>query len=208
MLDAIVASNGANYVDKDRSGKFVNATNRPEFLEALQFALLLNNEGVLMPRPEDSNWDWYRPMFHDGKVAMMVSQQYVAQELRDMTDDWGFVLFPKGPRSKPYRYRSDENMMVIPSTFNIYRDPRAADETLTMIRNPAYGSMKYYVFIPGLERGDIAWNVWFEGADSAQLVESVSQSWNALINEAMGNRASPVSPRLLPYKTRFMLAGF
>ncbi|MDR0375768.1 MAG: extracellular solute-binding protein [Treponema sp.] len=217
MLDAIVASNGANYVDKDRSGKFVNATNRPEFLEALQFALRLNNEGVLMPRPEDSNWDWYRPMFHDGKVAMMVSQQYVAQELRDMTDDWGFVLFPKGPRSKTYRYSSDENVMVIPSTFkseevekilyafqlwstpvdddpdawkddqyNIYRDSRAVDETLAMIRDPMYGSMKYYLFIPGLERGDIAWNMWFEGADPAQLVESVSQSWNALINEANG----------------------
>jgi len=33
ILDAIVSSNGATYVDKDpKTGKFVNASNRPEFL--------------------------------------------------------------------------------------------------------------------------------------------------------------------------------
>ncbi|GHV66638.1 hypothetical protein AGMMS49928_01820 [Spirochaetia bacterium] len=217
ILDAVVASNGANYIDKDSTGKFVNATNRPEFLQALQFAVRLNTEGVLMPRPENSNWDWYKPAFHDGKVAMMVTQQYVAQELRDMTDDWGFVLFPKGPNAKDYRYSSDENVMVIPNTYSaaevdkilyavqlwytpvdddpdawkddqysVYRDARAVDETLTMIRNPKYGSTKYYVFIPGLERGDIAWNMWYWEGDPAQLVESVSQAWNALINDANG----------------------
>jgi ABC-type glycerol-3-phosphate transport system substrate-binding protein len=217
ILDAIVASNGANYIGRTKDGKFVNATNRPEFLQALQFAIRLKTEGVLMPRPEISNWDWYKPMFRDGKVAMMVSQQYVAQELRGMTDDWGFVLFPRGPASADYRYSTDENVMVIPSTYSsaevdrilyavqlwntpvdddpdawkddqysIYRDARAVDETLTMIRNPKYGSVKNYVFIPGLERGDIAWAMWWWEGDPAQLVESVSQSWNALINDANG----------------------
>jgi ABC-type glycerol-3-phosphate transport system substrate-binding protein len=216
-LDAIVASNGANYVDKDASGKFVNASGRPEFLQALQYSLRLYNEGVLMPRPQDSNWDWYKPMFQGGKVAMLVAQQYTAQELREMPDDWGFVLFPKGPNVSTYRYSSDENVFVIPSTYSpaevdkilyafqlwhtpidddpdawkddqysIYRDFRAVDETLAMIRDPKYGSMKYYVFIPGLERGDIAWNMWWDGVDPAQLVESVSQSWDALINDANG----------------------
>jgi ABC-type glycerol-3-phosphate transport system substrate-binding protein len=216
-LDAIVASNGANYVDKDASGKFVNASGRPEFLQALQYSLRLYNEGVLMPRPQDSNWDWYKSMFLGGKVAMLVAQQYTAQELREMTDDWGFVLFPKGPNVSTYRYSSDENVFVIPATYSaeevdkilyafqlwntpidddpdawkddqysIYRDSRAVDETLAMIRDPKYGSMKYYVFIPGLERGDIAWNMWWDGVDPAQLVESVSQSWDALINDANG----------------------
>jgi ABC-type glycerol-3-phosphate transport system substrate-binding protein len=216
-LDAIVASNGANYIDKDASGKFVNASGRPEFLQALQYSLRLYNEGVLMPRPQDSNWDWYKPMFLGGRVAMLAAQQYTAQELRDMADDWGFVLFPKGPNVSTYRYSSDENVFVIPSTYSpeeankilyafqlwntpidddpdawkddqysIYRDFRAVDETIAMIRDPKYGSMKYYVFIPGLERGDIAWNMWWDGVDPAQLVESVSQSWGALINDANG----------------------
>jgi len=215
VLDAIVASNGANYVVRDNRGRFSNATARPEFLQALQFAMRLKTEGVLMPRPEISNWDWYKSMFFDGKVAMMVGQQYVAQELREMKDDWGFVLFPKGPNSRDYRYSTDENVMVVPSTYSaaevdrilyavqlwytpidddpnawkddqysIYRDSRAVDETLAMLRNPRYGSLKNYVYIPGLERGDIAWAMWWWEGDPAQLVESVSQSWNALINDA------------------------
>jgi hypothetical protein len=70
--------------------------------------------------------------------------------------------------------------------YSVYRDARAVDETLTMIRDPKYGSMKNYVFIPGLERGDIAWSMWGWEGDPAQLVESVSQAWDALINDANG----------------------
>lgn len=214
VLDAIVASNGADYIVRDKIGKFANATNRPEFLQALQFAMRLKTEGVLMPRPEISNWDWYKSVFFDGKVAMMVGQQYVAQEFREMKDDWGFVLFPKGPNVTNYRYCTDENVMVIPTTFSaadvdkilyavqlwytpidddpnawkddqysIYRDSFAVDETLTMLRNPKYGSINYHKYIPGLERGDIAWSMWWWEGDPAQLVESVSQAWNALIND-------------------------
>jgi len=217
MLDAIVASNGAYYVDQDSSGKFINATGRPEFLQALQFAIRLKTEGVLMPRPEGSNYDWYKSMFMNGRVAMLVTQQYVAKELADMTDDWGFVLFPKGPNVNDYRYSTDENVMIIPSTFkaeevdkilyavqlwytpidsnpnawkddqySIYRDIRAVDETLAMIQDPKYSLTNYFTYIPGLNRGDIAWAMWWWEGDPAQLIESVSQSWNALINDANG----------------------
>jgi ABC-type glycerol-3-phosphate transport system substrate-binding protein len=213
ILDAIVASNGANYIDRDASGKFVNATNRPEFLEALQFGIRLKNEGVLMPRPsEDSNWDWYKANFTDGKVAMRIEPQYVVNELGNMKDDWGMVLFPKGPRAKDYAVFIDENVMVIPSTYkpaevdriltavqawnvpqsddwkagmyNNYRDSRAVDETVVMIRDPKYHIFKNHIFIAGLERGDIAWQMWWHEGDPAELVEAVSQSWGALVNDA------------------------
>ena len=219
ILDAIVASNGAQYIARDASGRFVNATNRPEFLQALQFGRRLLDEGVMMPRPEISNWDWFAPMFKDGKVAMMIHEQYMAQELRDMTDDWGFVLFPKGPRVNDYRFSTDENVMIIPGSYSaaeaerimhavilwytpidddpnawkddqysIYRDSRAVDETLNMIRNSGtrYSSLKNYLYIPGLERGDIAWQMWWYEGDPAQLVEAVAPAWNALINDANG----------------------
>ena len=219
ILDAIVASNGANYIDKNAQGRFVNATARPEFIEALQFAMRLKTEGVLMPRPEVSNWDWFKSQFLDGKVAIRIEPQYLAgsgdgAELRKMKDDWGMVLFPKGPKARDYRVFTDENVMVIPSSFkpeevdkilyavqlwyavldddwksqnyNNYRDSRAVDETFAMIRDPKYSVWKYYLFIPGLERGDIAWSMWWHEGDPAQLVESVSQSWNALINDANG----------------------
>jgi ABC-type glycerol-3-phosphate transport system substrate-binding protein len=215
ILDGIVSSNGAQYVDKDpKTGKFVNATNRPEFLEALQFSNRLNDEGVLKPRPDDSNWDWYKSEFIDGKVAMQVAETYIANsdnaELARMKDDWGMVLFPKGPRSSTYRVYTRDNLMVIPATYkpaevekilwavalwhtpidenwkagqyNHFRDARAVDETMAYIRNPDISMIKYYAYINGLERGDIAWNMWWR--DPAQLIESVSQDWNAKIAEA------------------------
>ena len=219
ILDALVASNGANYIGRDRNGRFTNATGSPEFLQALQFGLRMKSEGILKPRPESTNWDWYKSEFTDGKVAMMVSPEWMANEIQGMRDDWGFVVFPKGPAARDYRYSSDENVMVVPSTYtpeevdkilhavqlwytpieddsdawkidyyNQYRDSRAVDETLAMLRDPKYGSIKNYVYIPGLERGDIAWAMWWWEGDPAQLVESVSQSWNALINDANGIR--------------------
>lgn len=216
-LFAIIGSNGAQYVDKDSTGKLVNATGRPEFLEALQFGSRLFREGVLMPQPEDSGWDWFVDAFHDGKAAMRVAGQYVVNELGGMADDWGFVLFPRGPRSPVYRALVDENVFVIPSTvspedadsilfayslwmspapgnedpdmwkagqYPNYRDRRAVDETLSMLRDPAFTRMPYNVLVPGFKPGDIAWNMWVEGSDPARLIESVSQSYDDIISKA------------------------
>jgi ABC-type glycerol-3-phosphate transport system substrate-binding protein len=217
MLDAIISSNGATYIDKDpKTGKLVNATNRPEFLEALQYAIRLKTEGVLKPRPENSNWDWYKSEFIDGRVAMRVDESWVANsssvELDKMKDDWGMVLFPKGPKSPTYRVYSRDNLMVIPATYkpaevekilwavalwytpadddwksgqyNYFRDSRAVDETLELARDPKIAMIKYYSYVNGLERGDIAWQMWWHDGEPAQLVEAVSQDWNTKVNEA------------------------
>jgi len=211
ILDAIISSNGATYIDKDSSGRFVNATNRPEFLEALQFAIRLNTEGVMKPRPEGTNWDWFKSEFADGNVAMRIDESYVWGELGNMRDDWGVVLFPKGPRSSNYRVFTRENVLVVPATFteeqvdqimyalalwytpvtddwksgwyNTFRDARAVDETLELIHNTNLHMMKNHVFIPGLQRGNIAWEMWYHEGDPAQLVERVSSNWNNLVNE-------------------------
>ena len=215
ILNAVVFSNGAHFVSRDADGKFVNATGTPEFLQALQFAIRLKDEGVLLPKPENANWDWYRSFFQDGQVAMMVEEQYVAGGLRTMTDDWGFVLFPKGPSSADYRFGTSENVMVIPGTFSpeevdrilyalqlwhtpvdtdpdawketfysVFRDFRAIDETLAMIRDRRYSTFRNHYIIPGLNQGDIAWSMWWWEGNPAQLIESVSQSWDAIIAEA------------------------
>jgi multiple sugar transport system substrate-binding protein len=217
ILDAIISSNGATYVDKDpKTGKFINATGRPEFLEALQFAIRLNTEGVLKQRPDGTNWDWYKSEFVDGKVAMRIDESYIAMgsqtELTRMKDDWGMVLFPKGPKSSGYHVYSRDNLMIIPATYkpadvekilwavslwytpvdddwksgmyNFFRDFRAVDETLEYVRDPELQMIKYYSYINGLERGNIAWEMWYHEGEPAQLVESVSQDWNTKIAEA------------------------
>jgi ABC-type glycerol-3-phosphate transport system substrate-binding protein len=210
ILDAILSSNGATYVDKDpRTGRFVNATNRPEFMEGLQFAIRLNTEGVMKPRPENTNWDWYKAEFADGNVAMRIDESYVWGELQNMRDDWGVVLFPKGPRSSNYRIFTRENILAIPrsydekmaekimyalqlwytpvtddwksSMYNTFRDSRAVDETVALIRDTSLHMPKHYVFISGLNRGGIAWEMWYHEGDPAQLIEAVSSDWNAKI---------------------------
>ena len=211
MLDAIIASNGAQYVRRDASGRFVNATNTPEFIEALQFAIRLQTEGVLKPQPAGANWDWYKAEFADGNVAMRVDESYVWGELQNMRDDWGVVLFPKGPRVSNYRVFTRENVLVVPATFsdeqvnqimyalalwytpqtddwksgwyNTFRDARAVDETLELIRDTSLHMHKNFVLIPGMQRGHIAWEMWHHDGDPAQLVERVSANWNSLIDD-------------------------
>ena len=214
ILDAFVSSNGAQYVGRDpKTGKYFNKSGKPEFLEGVQFFMRLRDEGVMMPRPEGSEWNWHIPAFNDGKVAMRIDAQYIVNgDLQSMKDDWGMVLPPKGPRAKNYTVFTDENVMVVPSTFNrdqvdaimwavqawntpidnnwkaslyhIYRDRRAIDETWELIRNPALQLWKNYINIPGFNRGEIAGEVWFHKGDAAQLIEAVSQEWNALIEDA------------------------
>jgi len=214
ILDAFVVSNGAMYVNKDpKTGKLVNVTSRPEFVEAVQFFLRLRDEKVMMERPQGSEWNWHIPAFNDGKVAMRIDQHYIAHnDLQNMKDDWGMVLPPKGPRAKNYTVFTDENVMVVPSTYNkdqvdaimwaaqawltpidnnwkaslyqIYRDRRAIDETWVLIRDPKLQQWRYHLHVPGLNRGGIAWEIWFHDGEAAQLIEAVSPQWNALIEDA------------------------
>jgi ABC-type glycerol-3-phosphate transport system substrate-binding protein len=212
ILDTFVGSNGAMYVGKDKAGKLINTTNTPQFLEALQFAIQLQREGVMMPKPTNANWDWYKPMFNDGRVAMRLEQEYVRQDIANMRDDWGIVMPPKGPRAKDYIVFTDENVMVIPSTFTrdqvdailwavqawfapvesnwrlslypVFRDIRAVNETMAIIRDPARQQWKYHLHVPGLNRGNIAWEMWAYDGEPAQLIESVSQNWNVRIEDA------------------------
>jgi ABC-type glycerol-3-phosphate transport system substrate-binding protein len=214
ILDAFVVSNGAMYVNRDsKTGKLINVTNRPEFVEAVQFFLRLRDEGVMMPRPEGSEWNWHIPAFNDGKVAMRIDQHYIAHnDLQNMKDDWGLVVPPRGPKAKNYILFTDENVMVVPSTYNkdqinaimwavqawltpidnnwkaplyqLYRDRRAIDETWVYIRDPKLQQWRYHLHVPGLNRGGIAWEIWYHDGEAAQLIEAVSPQWNALIEDA------------------------
>jgi ABC-type glycerol-3-phosphate transport system substrate-binding protein len=214
ILDAFVVSNGAMYVNRDsKTGKLVNVTSRPEFVEAVQFFLRLRDEKVMMERPQGSEWNWHIPAFNDGKVAMRIDQHYIAHnDLQNMKDDWGLVVPPRGPRAKNYILFTDENVMVVPSTYNkdqinaimwatqawltpidnnwkaplyqLYRDRRAIDETWTYIRDPKLQQWRYHLHVPGLNRGGIAWEIWYHDGEAAQLIEAVSPQWNALIEDA------------------------
>ncbi|MDR0494582.1 MAG: extracellular solute-binding protein [Treponema sp.] len=212
VLDAFVYGNNADYVVRDASGKFVNASGRPEFIEALSFIERLDNEGVLQRRPEGSPWNWYETAFLDGKLAMVITTQNARWTWRFMKDDYGCVLPPKGPKATEYRVADDDNVIVVPATYKgdqldlimksvelwltpamdiglegerqYYRDSRSINETLAMLGDPKYKTFRTNMLIPGLETGDIAWVMWWMYGNPAQLVESVSQKWDSLISDA------------------------
>ena len=212
ILDAVIASNGATYVDRDSNGRFVNATTRPEFVEALEFALSLWHERLMLMQPEGANWDWNFAAFMDGRVAMLVAPMWVRDSLMAMTDDWGMVMFPRGPRMSDYAVFTTEHVLVIPAgtppdqvqritsavnlwftpvdtspyawqdaLWHVFRDSRAVTETMAIVRDPRRAMVQYHRFIPGLERGHIAWNMWYNEGDPSQLIEEVYLAWNALI---------------------------
>jgi len=213
ILDAFVGGNGAMYVDRDSKGKLINVTNKPAFIEAVQFFLKMRDEKVMMEKPQGAAWNWHIPAFNDGKVAMRIDQHYIATgDLQNMKDDWGIVLPPKGPKAKNYVVFTDENVMVVPNTYNkdqvnaimwavqawltpidnnwkaslyqTYRDRRAIDETWVLIRDPNLQQWKHHLHVPGLNRGGIAWEIWYHDGEAAQLIEAVSPQWNALIEDA------------------------
>jgi len=217
ILDAVVSSNGATYVDRDAQGRFVNATTRPEFLEALHFIVSIWNEGLMMPRPDGAGWDWAYSAFVDGRAAMLVAPVWARNSLQHMTDDWGMVMFPMGPRVNDYVVFAQEHVLVVPYSFppaqvqrivsavnmwftppdrsptawqdgiwHVYRDARAVTETMPIVRDPRRAIVQYHRFVPGLERGQIAWGLWDNEDDPAHLnpstlIEAVYLSWNALL---------------------------
>jgi ABC-type glycerol-3-phosphate transport system substrate-binding protein len=201
-------------VDRQPNGRFVNATGRPEFIEALEYIVRLLNEGLIMPRPEDANWNWHVAAFADGRVATRIEPVWARNSLQTMPDDWGMVMFPRGPRVNDFVVFASEHVLVIPATSSqaevektfaaidlwnrpidnspyawqnphwpLFRDTRAVTETLAIIRDPARARFQHHLMIPGLNRGDIAWSIWYIEGNPGQLVEAISAQWNAIIDD-------------------------
>lgn len=120
LFRGALTSNDARYVGKDAEGKYYSGATEPNFLEAIQWAVSLIEKGYEMPAPEGANWDWFGPAFTDGKVAMRVAEEYNSgQGLATMEDDFGFVLFPKGPKGgNQYSAYFSDNVGVIPSSYD------------------------------------------------------------------------------------------
>ena len=121
FLERALASNGAMYVGMDpQTGRFLNTTNTPEFLEALTWANQLGDEGVTMPEPEGMGWDFFISAFNNGMAAMRAAGDYVAgaHVNPNLDDPWGFVTFPVGPRATTPRFMGNMNFQAVPVNFN------------------------------------------------------------------------------------------
>lgn len=121
FMKPCLASNDAWIIEKDAEGNFVNGTGTDRFLEAWDWGKNLRSK-YEMPKPEGSEWDYPYAAFLNADVALQCDEEYRVSELAALPDDFGFVVFPKGPSVDSYIGYSDDHVRVIPA---IYDDERA-----------------------------------------------------------------------------------
>jgi len=115
----ILFSNNAEVVRADENGKPVFTLTEPNAIEALQFYQdLIHKYKVYNLPPDGANWDYPMQQFTDGKLAMMYGEWWMAGGFNvNMSDDYGYVVFPMGPKADQYVVRQSElTFPVIPST--------------------------------------------------------------------------------------------
>ena len=126
FYNVALASNGAAFVKIDENGKYYNATGEDAFLEAANWVVNYSKT-YDMPQPEGANWDWTFAAFINGNVAMTVHQDYFKATLAEnMKDEYGFVMFPLGPRGEVYKNVYSDNTFVIPANYDAERAEKIA----------------------------------------------------------------------------------
>ena len=219
VCHVILESNGGSVIKYDENDKMVNNIESEASIEAMTWGHKMQSL-YEMPQPEGSEWNWMYAAFMNGKVAFLADQEYHAQnngQFSGMTDDWGFVCFPLGPKGDgKYRTLHNDNMYVIPSCYDderaakiakafdfwtddtpgydgpeswkesfysCFRDDRAVDETLYLMRsepNPRYDTL-----IPGINyMGDVIWVTYPGAVTPQQAYEDTKNVWAGLLDDA------------------------
>ncbi len=215
-----VFSNDAKFIGF-KDGKFYNATSEPNFLEALEWGWGLYEKGYHHPLPDpyepSTQWQWFLPAYLEGTAAMQCAEQYMVSTYKDMEDDWGFVIFPKGPKGEMMTVFK-ENLIVMPVSldkdraedvafaYNLYteetpgyededwktqyyplfRDARAVEETLPLFYEPEHGMVSLLAMIPGIDYGDVTYDLDAGALTPVESVEKVMANWQAHIDKANG----------------------
>ena len=115
-----VYSNGGDFIRLE-NGKYVNALETEETLEALNWALeMWDTYDMHAYYPEGSNWDYWITAFVNGEAGFSADECYRAGQYNNagMVDDFGFVCFPKGPKEKDYTNIYSDNVYAIPACYD------------------------------------------------------------------------------------------
>jgi ABC-type glycerol-3-phosphate transport system substrate-binding protein len=212
IMFGFVYGNNGNFITIDSNGRYQNATNRPEFIEALALFQQLINEGLMKPRTASSEWGWNFAEFFDGRTAMVFDPEWRQGQLPEMSDDYGIVLAPKGPRATNYRTSLTEIVFVIPSFFSqaevdvilkafdlwetpmdtdwrqgyypFHRDRRSVDETMALQKEPGIAVYRDFAIIPGYPIDQmLQWEPFWEKGTPSQIVETWAPWIQAVLND-------------------------
>ena len=117
----LMFSNNASFFDYDENGKLAITANSQPALDALQMRKTMA-EKYMAPQPEGSNWDWFKDYFKQNDVAFYPGQTWQGfndgAELSDMNDEWGCVMYPKGPNADDYYAMACDNVYGIPNVYD------------------------------------------------------------------------------------------
>ena len=161
MVESAIFSNGGELIGNDGS-KYVYRLEDPETLEALEWAVSILNDYTL-PYPEGAQWDYYKEAYKNAEAAFMPEDGYnmtPGNMLEDVADDFGFVMFPKGPQMDDYVNRWSNNPACIPACYD--------DEKAWKI---AFAWNLYTEPIPGYEDYDPQLAKYYAGARDTRSVE-------------------------------------
>lgn len=110
-----VLSNGATYINRDENGLYYNDLSSLKAMEALVWAAEYGKKDYeYFP----TKWNAQPEAFESGKAAMMIGDNWQTASFADMADDWGYVTFPKGPKSETNTVTSNDTAWIIPSSFS------------------------------------------------------------------------------------------
>ena len=117
----LMFSNNAAFFDYDENGKLAITANSQPALDALQMRKTMA-ENYMAPQPEGSNWDWFKDYWKQGTVAFYPGQTWQGfndgAEMADMEDEWGAVMFPKGPNADTYLAMACDNIYGVPNVYD------------------------------------------------------------------------------------------
>lgn len=135
MVAQCIRANGGALVSKNADGTFALTADTPEVREALDFALntVTSIYYLNYSNEEGSNWEDYKIRFMNGEAAFMFDDAYCAYEGGWLTGtsgsqvgdveltqqiDYGWVMFPKGPKATDYVTNKSNNPVCMPSSYS------------------------------------------------------------------------------------------
>lgn len=126
LADAIVMSNNARTVSVSDPFNPKFTLNTPEALQALQtWQDWILKEKIIQIPPEGAAWDFAKSSFIEGNVAMANLPLWMIDDIKkNMKDEYGVVLFPKGPNAKDYICRL--------GSLNVWTIPAATDKKFNL----------------------------------------------------------------------------
>ncbi|MFD0714252.1 ABC transporter substrate-binding protein [Paenibacillus sp. GCM10027626] len=104
----LIYANGGSIIEQ-RDGKWVFTSGEPKAMTALRFlGDMFNTHKVIAPNKNASMDDWNDSvsLFESGKAAMITGETWEGSNRQAMSDEFGFVAFPKGPDATDSDYKT------------------------------------------------------------------------------------------------------